>query len=185
VDKTTPILERLTGEQVKLLRSDIAEVYQAAFSAPPYNKTGGDLVSFLSTFTRHSSREGFTCFVVRDGDGGQLLGFAYGYTSQKGQWWHDQVASALDPTQVQYWLSNAFEFVELAVQPSHQGKGIGSRLHDALLTDLPHHTAMLSTMQAETAGLRLYRKRGWEIVIENFIFTNIQEAYIIMGKKLG
>lgn len=55
------------------------------------------------------------------------------------------------------------EFVELAVLPSHQGRGIGGQLHDTLLAGLPHQRALLATADdATTAAVHLYTKRGWQ-----------------------
>lgn len=35
--------------------------------------------------------------VARDSHTASIVGFAYGYTSAPGQWWHDIVAAALEP----------------------------------------------------------------------------------------
>jgi ribosomal protein S18 acetylase RimI-like enzyme len=58
------------------------------------------------------------------------------------------------------WLENAFDFTELAVKPLYDGRGIGSALHHALLDGVGMRTAMLSTLQEETRGLRLYEHKG-------------------------
>ncbi len=55
-----------------------------------------------------------------------------------------------------------FEFVELAALLDVRGQGVGGRLHDALLTDLPHHRALLGAEDdPSTPAVRLYTKRGW------------------------
>ncbi|MEJ7702317.1 MAG: hypothetical protein WKF47_00885 [Geodermatophilaceae bacterium] len=43
----------------------------------------------------HADRPGFRAVAAVDLDG-VLLGFGYGYTSEPGQWWHDQVVGAVD-----------------------------------------------------------------------------------------
>jgi ribosomal protein S18 acetylase RimI-like enzyme len=90
----------------------------------------------------------------------------------------------MDPAAAQRWLTDTFELVELAVAPHAQGRGIGSRLHDTLLADLPHQAAVLSTIQSETVALKLYRKRGWTVLLENFFFPGTSKPYIIMGLTL-
>ena len=45
----------------------------------------------------HVRRAGFRAVATLTTDG-HLAGFGYGYASGPGQWWHDQVRSALDDT---------------------------------------------------------------------------------------
>ena len=82
------------------------------------------------------------------------------------------------------WLEGAFELAELAVRPPLQGRGIGGRLHDHLLADRPHRTAVLSTLQEETRALHLYRSRGWRTLLEHFSFSGVGRVYRIMGLDL-
>jgi GNAT superfamily N-acetyltransferase len=136
-------------------------VYRAAFALPPHDETEDDVLRFRDQIFRHALRTGFRCVVARDNHTASIVGFAYGYESAPGQWWHDIVAAALGPQTAEEWLTDCFEFVEVAVTPSAQGRGIGGQLHDQLLTGLQHRTAILSTLQEETSALRLYCKRGW------------------------
>src|SRR4051794_19739675 len=79
----------------------------------------------------HGRRGGFPAGATLATDG-RLAGFGYGYTSGPGQWWHDQVRSALDDASRQFWLGNCFEVVELHVRPAAQGHGVGARQLRAL-----------------------------------------------------
>ncbi len=168
------------------LGEQMVEVYRAAFASPPYCEGEAEVRRFVEeTLPRHVQRAGFRCCVARDQANGLVVGFAYGYTGQAGQWWHDIVARALDQVTTDRWLPGSFEFVELAVTPAAQGRGIGGRLHDALLEGLPHRTALLSTRRAGTPALRLYRRRGWVPVLENFVFPGGAEPYVILGLDLG
>lgn len=182
-------IRQISGEEAVSLKDDFVDVYRSAFSPPPYNKTLPDIAGFSATFGRHVLREGFKCVVLSpaenpDPAAGRVVGFAYGYTSQQGQWWHDIVAEALGPELSERWLSNCFEFVELALNPDHQGHGWGGRLHDALLQRLPHATAALSTLQTETTALKLYHKRGWVTIMADLHFPNTRQGYRIMAKEL-
>jgi ribosomal protein S18 acetylase RimI-like enzyme len=175
----------LSSQELTAVRDQILAVYQAAFAEPPYFETEEDVARFAESFTRHAQRAGFRCCVAEDNATGQVLGFAYGYTSQAGQWWYDRVAAALDQKTIAAWLNGAFEFVELAVIPSMQGQGIGGRLHDALLADLPHRTAVLSTYQVEIAALRLYHRKGWLILLQDYFFPGSDRRMVIMGFDLA
>ncbi len=174
----------LTPPEVEARREQVLRVYREAFALPPYNETGADVSSFAEALSRHTRRQGFRLVAAVEGQDGPLLGFAYGYTSAPGQWWHDLVARAMDPALAAEWLGDAFEFVELAVAPQAQGRGLGGRLHDALLAGLPHQRAVLSTMQAETVALRLYRRRGWVVLLEGFRFPNVARPYLVLGLDL-
>ena len=181
----TATLAFLTPVEVSAARSQFREVYQQAFAAPPYSRDAGVADGFAGSLVRHVDREGFRALVARDADTGRIVGFAYGYATAPGQWWHEQVARAMTSAQLERWLLGAFELVEFAVAPHAQGQGLGSQLHDGLLRDLPYRTAVLSTMQAETTALQLYRKRGWVTLLDRFIFPGGARSYLIMGKDLA
>ncbi len=174
----------LSSDQVEAARSEFREVYQQAFAQPPYSRDAGVADGFAASLVRHVNRIGFRALVAREGGSGPIVGFAYGYGTGPGQWWHEQVARAMPPEQSERWLLGAFELVEFAVAPRAQGQRLGSRLHDTLLQDLPYRTAVLSTMQFETVALQLYRRRGWVPLLENFIFPGGARTYMIMGKDL-
>lgn len=142
------------------VRAEIVEVYRAAFGESPYFEGEAEVARFAQeALPRHAVHAGFRCVVARDE--GAVVGFAYGYTSAAGQWWHDWVLAQLDPSVAAEWMTDAFELVELAVRPAAQGRGTGGRLHDAVLAGLPHRTALLSTRDEDTPARRLYRRRGW------------------------
>jgi len=89
-----------------------------------------------------------------------LLYGAYGYTGELGQWWSDRVAERAPQPVVVEWLGGHFEFVELAVDPRWQGRGLGCALHDALLLDLPHSRALLTTYRDDRPAPRLVVRTG-------------------------
>ncbi len=165
-------------------RDAICAVYAAAFAAPPYERGPASAAAFGDTLTRHVGRQAFSCRVVRAGWRGEIVGFAYGYRSAPGQWWHDLVARALGPDGSRQWLADAFELVELALLPAYQDQGIGGRLHDTLLAEVTQPVAVLSTRQEETAALALYRNRGWIDLRRDFHFSGGSAPWLIMGLDL-
>ncbi len=170
-------------KQVESLDGQLQRVYAAAFSLPPYREGETDVVRFRESFMRHARRVGFRCVVAKDWEQG-VVGFGYGYTSKPGQWWRDVVEEGLGKENAEKWLADAFEFVEFAVLPSMQGRGIGGRIHDELLRGLPNRTAVLSTYQAESPALKLYRKRGWVTLLWDFVFPGAPRPILIMGLDL-
>lgn len=118
---------------------------------------------------------------------GQLLGFGYGYHSEPGQWWHDQVSAALTEDERQRWLSDCFEVVELHVRPTAQGHGLGEAQLRGLLAMTAARTTLLSTPEAdenESRAWRLYRRTGFEDVSRRLIFPGDARPFAVLGHEL-
>ena len=141
---------------------------------------------YVANLHRHTQRPAFRCFLARGGDrSGPLLGFAYGYTSQPGQWYHDSLAPALGPERAAQWLTGAFEFVEFGVVPEARRRGIGTRLHDSVFADLPHRAAILSTPMDNDPAIAFYQRHGWESLLHDFRFPSSTQPYAILGRNLA
>ncbi len=171
-------------KRVESMNGQLQRVYIAAFSLPPYGEDETDVVRFHESLMRHARREGFRCVVAKDEADG-VVGFGYGYASKPGQWWRDVVEEALGKESARVWLGDAFELVELAVLPSMQGKHVGGRIHDHLLSGLRNRTAVLSTYQADSPAVRLYRSRGWVTLLSDFYFPGAPRPILIMGLDLS
>ena len=162
---------------VLALADEFERVYARAFGAPGYDEPAETAQRFRAEqLPRHAEREGFRCVVALRSD--RMIGFAYGYTGERGQWWSDRVADLAPAEVADRWLGGHFEFVELAVDPGEQGQGVGTALHDALLADLPHGRALLSTYRDDRPAPRLYRRRGWELLVAGLDETS--DLYGIM-----
>ncbi|MDT4994140.1 MAG: hypothetical protein QOH97_4032 [Actinoplanes sp.] len=134
----------------------------------------------------HARRPGFRAVATLTSEG-KLAGFGYGYTSGAGQWWHDQVRSALDEAARQRWLSHCFEVVELHVWPGAQGHGVGTRQLRALLAMAAGDSVLLSTPEADeqkSRAWRLYRRFGFTDVLRDFIFPGDERSFAILGRAL-
>ena len=134
----------------------------------------------------HVRRPGFRA-VATLGRDGRLIGCGYGYTGSGGQWWHDQVRSALDDAGRRRWLTDCFEVVELHVLPAAQGHGIGSRQLRTLLGMADGATTLLSTPEADESqsrAWRLYRGFGFVDVLRHFIFPGDERAFAVLGRDL-
>ncbi|MHB8577060.1 MAG: GNAT family N-acetyltransferase, partial [Dehalococcoidia bacterium] len=188
-------IDCLEGAGLAAAKPEIVRVYAAAFGAPPYHRDADDAHRFLQTLDQHAHRRDFRLLAAGlhvDGPhagglqaGNALLGFAYGYTGARGQWWHDIVSSVMPRDDVARWLEDSFELVELAVEPGAQGRGIGARLHDTLLTDLSNRTAVLSTIAQETVALGLYRRRGWQVLVPSMVFPSTPVPFQVLGLDLA
>ncbi len=156
-------------------------VFSGALGFP---RRSGRVISFASTVRRHAAYGGFRAFGAISLRG-RLVGFSYGYSSQPGLWWREQISEPLSTEQRQYWLGDAFELAELHVHPSAQGRHLGSQLHDFLLRDVQHRTALLSVMHRSERARQLYTSRGWQTLIHEFhFFTEPQTPFSLLGLTL-
>lgn len=131
-------------------------VYRAAFAEEP----GGPSMDLLGgQLATHRARERFTVVGAMDGDA--LVGFAYGYTGRRGQWWPDHVAANTSVELIDTWIGGHFEVVVLAVVPQARGRGVGAALMTALLEGRPEPRALLGTGQRPSPARRLYERLGW------------------------
>lgn len=134
----------------------------------------------------HTHRLGFRA-VATLSDHDRVLGFGYGYTSARGQWWHEQVRAALPPEACVDWLTDTFEVVELHVRPEAQGRGLGERQLIALLDGTPERTVVLSTPEApreDSRAWRLYRRLGFVDLLRRFHFPGDDRPFAVLGRRL-
>lgn len=124
----------------------------------------------------------------RPAGNGALVGFAYGFHGEGGQWWHDVVSQAVANAQGRQaaddWLADSFEIAEVHVLPRYQGQGAGLAMMQRLSAGRPERTAALSTMDAETPARRLYRGLGFTDLLAGFVFAGTDAPYAIMGAPL-
>jgi ribosomal protein S18 acetylase RimI-like enzyme len=177
-------IEPLSEAEVEALLDQFVAVYRAAFAGAPYNREEPEVAEFARALPLHTRREGFRSVAAFGGDECEVIGFAYGYRTQPGQWWHDNVCRALGDRTARVWLAEAFQVTEVAVLPAHQRQGVGSSLLDVLLHDLIYPRAVLSTLDAETAGRAMYRAQGWQDLVNGFYFPGVPRRYAIMGRLL-
>ncbi|HEX8967534.1 MAG TPA: GNAT family N-acetyltransferase [Chloroflexota bacterium] len=162
------------------LREQALWVFAAALGFP---RRHGRVTSFADALRRHAEYAGFHAFGAFNLRG-KLIGFSYGYTSQPGLWWREQIAAPMSTDQRQDWLSDAFELAELHVHPAAQGNHLGGQLHDRLIASQKHRTALLSVMHRSHRARQLYASRGWQILIEDLRFsTEPGTPFSILGRR--
>jgi GNAT superfamily N-acetyltransferase len=169
---------------VAKIKDDVVAVYSETFRLPPYLRSEDDVRDFAESFARHAGFAGFRGVVARSGSEGQVVGFTYGYALAPGQWWYERVASQLSPGQAETTMRDAFLLTQLAVLPAFQGRGIGGRLHDALLDGVPQSRALLSTRQEDSPARHLYLRRGWRALLRDAEFPGAHHPYQILERSL-
>lgn len=157
------------------------ECYTSAFSMPPYNDPMRSWEVRERMQRDHGKREGYRsfCAVI---PGNEVVGMVYGFSSKRGQEWHDAVAIQLGFGPSRTWLANAYELAELAVTPAYQGEGIGTGLIERLIDGRPERTCVLST-RCDSRAHELYSRRGFE-VLARMPFRDGGADYYVMGRLL-
>ncbi|MFN0093255.1 MAG: GNAT family N-acetyltransferase [Dehalococcoidia bacterium] len=155
--------------------------YAAAFAEPPYRDRdrGADMSQRL--VNSHRKFSGFWG-VAALSPTGETLGMIYGYTSKRGQWWHDSVRAIGGEVLAREWLADAAELAEVAVHPKAQSSGLGTALVTAFEAARTEHTSLLSTRKDSRAHL-LYRRLGYDVLFES-PFVQGGLPFYVMGKRL-
>lgn len=148
---------------------------------PVYDAVFGDQSDFdtwrADSWDRHAAREGFR--LARAYDASTLVGFAYGYTGEHGQWWTDQAAKVLGPEVAEEWLGGHFELVSIGVLEGARGRGIGRGLVRRLTADLPHGRWLLMTSaDPDDPAHRLYAREGWSVT-----GPGLNADQVILGRR--
>ena len=137
---------------------EVFDVYDAVFADQPDYATWRGRV-----WDQHTVREGFR--LARAYDGGRLVGFGYGYTGERGQWWTDQAARVLPPEVAHAWLGGHFELVSIGVLPEARGRGVGRALLDRLTEGLSQERwVLMTTADAADPARHLYARAGWRVI---------------------
>jgi len=175
----------LTADQTRPFFGTLVDIYEKAFAQPPFNETFPDFFNFAGRLSYHARQPGFRCALARPAGQAPPVGFVYGYNGQGGSWFYKMAAQHLPPALLNEYLSDTFEFAELALLPAWQRHGAGGRLHDLLLDGLPQRTACLMTAEMETHALHLYLKRGWSTLARGIELPGTPLRYQMMGKRLA
>lgn len=150
---------------------EIWPVYQAVFGDSTFD------VWQDTVWDRHRVRRGFRLARAYHDD--VLVGFAYGYTGELGQWWTDNARRVLAAEVADAWLGGHFEVVSLGVVASARRGGLGRTLMHVLADGLEHDRLLLMTTADSFDPARLlYASEGWRV-----IGAGIGDGTVIMGKR--
>jgi ribosomal protein S18 acetylase RimI-like enzyme len=169
-------LFRLRGiESDKELLNQVAVLYQQVWNQEDD--------SIRDRVVRHAGYDGYRGFVAIS-EQGEVAGYAYGYFSLPGQYYHELLSKAFNPEEYHNWLEDCFEFVELGVHPAFRNHGLAKQLVNILLEGTTHKTSILTTQLDNGSARRLYESLGWNVLKDAFYPNGDDEPYVIMGKKL-
>ncbi|MGI8536786.1 MAG: GNAT family N-acetyltransferase [Mycobacteriales bacterium] len=174
---TVSVVE-LESDRFAALGEDVLDVYAEAMQVAP--EVAQCRRSILSSHLRYGGLRAVAAF-----DDERLVGIGYGYVGAAGQWWHDQVRSALSEHDVTGWLDGAFEVCELHVRPAYQGTGLGRQLLARLLSGAAVRTAILTTPDLETRARHFYRAGGWVDLAQGLRFPGDTRVFAVLGLSVA
>lgn len=141
------------------LLEELCDAYADAYGvASSEEKTA----AFRRRAEKQFTRPGFSLVAARDG--GELVGFVFGYTLPAGDthWWGgvqpEPKAEFLEETGSRTWVLS-----EIEVRRAWQGKGVGRALHDAVLGARGEERATLAT-GPDAPAQSVYESWGWQRV---------------------
>jgi len=177
-------LETLDGPATSRIASDLRAIYLAALAQPPYGEGEEQADAFAAELADEVDEAGFRCCVALAGD--EPVGFAYGcpaFTTEPEDAWTRGLVNSVGPDVAAHWIRAQFAFIWTAVRPERQGRGLGGRLHDALLATATQPRAWLVTYPFDCPAVRLYRSRGWIELGRGPLGTGSAER-VVMGIEL-
>jgi ribosomal protein S18 acetylase RimI-like enzyme len=173
-----PVLAVWDRVELSARADDVLAVYAAAMEVPL-----AEAMSRKGILLSHLDRRELRAVAALEDE--RLVGIAYGYVGEPGQWWHDQVGAAMTREQRRTWLRDAFEVCELHVRPEQQGHGVGRHLLDTLLSGTGTHAAVLTTPDHETRARHFYRAGGWQDLVRGLRFPGDPRTFAVLGKPLS
>ncbi|MGW6919565.1 GNAT family N-acetyltransferase [Kitasatospora sp. NPDC054939] len=159
---TDPILQVHGPEATTTLLDTLTTIWTAAHADHPDVAADGFTPDALRRqITGHTRHDHFTLVTAHPADHQPPIGFGYGFRCTPAYWLGpDLLASISNPVTTVEHLAG---LCELAVLPSWQGRGIGSTIHHALVTELGTDWASLLAMPGNNRPeQRLYRRLGYQ-----------------------
>lgn len=133
-----------------------ADAHPELVDTPGATTDGLSTEALRRQITGHSRREGFVLTVAYAH--GNPIGFAYAFPATPEYWYGPELLPRI-PQHIR--TGRLMGLCELAVTPLWQGQGIGSRLHEELLTAVNPEYSSLLVRPDNPRGRALYGRLGY------------------------
>lgn len=158
-------LRRHGPEEAKEIAEDLIEVYAEVYNVEPYR---GDpffaVPAYINRLHMAFDMPGFETVTARLDDG-TLAGYVHGVTLDPARAWWDSLGDARPAEAVQaaeagevFWLR------ELMTLPEFQGKGIGRRVHDAVVDGRAEPWTTLTCIIDNEPARSAYPRWGYDVI---------------------
>lgn len=155
-------VERGGASLAEALFDDICDLYDDVFSRSPFYWRDDESDLHRERLRSLTEDRSFGIAVARDGN--TLVGFAYGFALPADTKRWERLTEPLPDEVTSEWPGRTFVLFDYAVDVAHRGRGIGRRLHDALLGSRPEERATLSVQPSALDTKRIYERWGWRHV---------------------
>lgn len=145
-----------TSAEAAELMDELCEVYADAHGTVP----GADTQEKSGAFRERAraAQHGVDYSLVTARIGGQLIGFAFGYSLQPERGWWDGLTPEPPEGFTLETGSRTVVLSEIEVRRAWQGKGIGRTVHDAFLSQRTEERATLASNPGATDTHALYER---------------------------
>jgi GNAT superfamily N-acetyltransferase len=155
-------LTELDAAEASRAAAGWVEVYNACFTAPPWSEPARTPAEYAMAKQAHFTQRGLRAVEARDGANGHLLGVTYGWpapdTVPDLPFYRGLRAGLGEPVWDALWAARPFEVVELMVDPSARGRGLGRALLERLCGAEP--VSYLAT-HPDAPAAPMYWHLGW------------------------
>jgi GNAT superfamily N-acetyltransferase len=114
---------------------------------------------FADRFRVHRRQPGFVLAEARNG--GYLIGYAYGMPLRPSTDWWRQLTTPLPDDVTTEHPGRTFALPRLVVRPAYRRQGIGTTLHDLVLTGRPEERATATLPPDATAAQAAFAAWSW------------------------
>jgi GNAT superfamily N-acetyltransferase len=141
------------------LLDPICALYDNVFSAPPFFWREDESELHRQRLLRLLDDPTFGIAVAQASD--ELVGFAYGFGVSPDTTRWSGLVEPVEPELTAEWPGRTFLLFDYAVRASWRGRGIGRRLHDALLGSRSEERATLTVQPTASDTKGIYEHWGW------------------------
>jgi GNAT superfamily N-acetyltransferase len=141
------------------LLDPICAVYDEVFSVPPFYWREDESELHRQRLIRLLDDPTFGIALAQAGE--ETVGFAYGFSLPPDTKRWSSLMEPAEPTLTAEWPGRTFLLFDYAVRASRRGRGVGRRLHDALLGSRGEERATLTVQPTAIDTKRIYEHWGW------------------------
>jgi len=153
------VIERFDAEGMRQLRVELLAVYAEVYA----HRLGDPFFSeenYWALLEGYASREGF--LLVTGRVGGELVGYALGYTLPACSGWWRGLRTPVDLALLVEDGRRTFGITYMMVREAWRRRGYARALHDALLADRIEERAALLVRPENVPATSAYQSWGWQ-----------------------
>jgi GNAT superfamily N-acetyltransferase len=144
MSQAEPTYELHEGQDAAGRLDAFLDAYEEVYAEPPYCEGPSDVAQFIEHYQAHTRRNGMRLVLARDGEGGEVVGFAYGYPLPADTRWWAGVQDELSAEFTREDGARTLAVIELAVRSPWRRRGVAAALHSRLVGSVDVERVTLS-----------------------------------------